>query len=333
MSVALELTRCPVCDAADVREIAGADDLTAEAEELWAFHTRRLRADTPAERLADRVAFSQRRPYRLVQCVECTLVYRNPRERDFELEKTYESEIIGEDVLQSLFETQRASYEAQAARLTDVAGRAGSGLEIGSYVGGFLAAARKHGWNFQGRDVNERANAFARKQGMEVACGTLEDLETRHRYRSVCIWNCLDQLPEPRRAVRLAAALLERGGVLAIRVPNGAFYAALRPALKRFMAPVARTLLAHNNLLTFPYRTGFTVRSLRRLLEDSGLVVVRTFGDSLVPIADQWTRRWARIEERGLKQLLRVPGAAGDAGAALSPWFEMYALRPGRGQS
>ena len=297
---------------------------------LWEFHTRRLRADTPPERLADRVAFSQRRPYRVVQCRKCTLVYRNPREREFELTGTYEREVLGEEVLQSLFETQRASYEAQARRLTNVVGRTGVGLEIGSYVGGFLAAARDHGWNFVGRDVNENANAFARQQGLEVAHGTLEDFETRRRYRAVCIWNCLDQLPEPRRSVRLASALLENGGTLAIRVPNGGFYAGIRPLMNGFMAPVARTLLAHNNLLSFPYRTGFTVRSLRRLLEENGLIVLRTYGDALVPIADEWTKRWAKAEERGLKQLLRLPGAAGEAGAAVSPWFEMYARRPGK---
>ena len=333
MSVSLELTRCPVCDAADTLEIAGPADLTADAEALWEFHVRRLVPDTPPDRLADRVAFTQRRPYRVVQCLECTLVYRNPRERDFELTGMYAGETVAEEVLQSLFETQRASYEAQAKRLTEVTGRTGSGLEIGSYVGGFLAAARGLGWSFEGRDVNERANAFARQQGLGVTCGTLEDLETTRRYRAVCMWNCLDQLPEPRRAVRLASALLESGGVLAIRVPNGGFYAALRPAIKGFVAPVARTLLAHSNLLSFPYRTGFTVRSLRRLLEEAGLVVVRTFGDALVPIADQWTRRWAKIEERCLKHLLRVPGAAGEAGAALSPWFEMYARLPGKRRS
>ena len=328
MSVALELTRCPVCDAADTRQIASPDDLTADAEALWEFHTRRLRPETPPERLADRVAFSQRRPYRVVQCLECTLVYRNPRERKFELKGTYEREVISAEVLQALFETQRVSYEAQARRLTEVAGRTGSGLEIGSYVGGFLAAARDRGWNFEGRDVNEGANAFARKQGMAVSSGTLEDFETRHRYRAVGIWNCLDQLPDPKRAVRLAAALLEEGGVLAIRVPNGGFYAAVRPFINGFAAPAARMLLAHSNLLSFPYRTGFTVKSLRRLLEEAGLVIVHTHGDALVPIADRWTRRWAKIEERGLKNLLRIAGAAGEAGALASPWFEMYAKRP-----
>ena len=65
-------------------------------------------------------------------------------------------------------------------------------------------------------------------------------------------------------------------GVLAIRVPNGAFYAAVRRRLDGIAGPIARALLAHNNLLGFPYRHGFTVQSLTLLLEDTGFDVVRT---------------------------------------------------------
>jgi hypothetical protein len=109
---------CPACGADDDREIATADDVRAEVESLWAFHTRRLRPGTPPERLADRVAFSQRPPLRLVQCARCGLVYRNPRERAWELADAYADEAASEDVLRALFATQRAAYAAQARRLT-----------------------------------------------------------------------------------------------------------------------------------------------------------------------------------------------------------------------
>jgi hypothetical protein len=83
-------------------------------------------------------------------------------------------------------------------------------------------------------------------------------------------------------------------------------------------------LLAHNNLLAFPYRHGFTPASLRRLLDPLGLEVVRVYGDALVPIADEWTRPWAAWEERLLKGALRL--LAGDE-AEWAPWLEVYARR------
>ncbi len=80
-------------------------------------------------------------------------------------------------------------------------------------------------------------------------------------------------------------------------------------------------MLAHNNLLTFPYRWGFTPGSLNKLLGEFGLRVVDVIGDVLVPTADAWTRPWARTEEQVVKRLLNGLGRFG----AAAPWFEVYA--------
>src|SRR5687768_6138434 len=153
-SIAYELARCPVCNGADSHEVAGADDVRDEMEALWAFHTRRLRAETPPERLTDRVAFSQTPPLRLVQCTRCETIFRNPRERAFEVTDVYADDTPSLETLQSLHDTQRGAFEAQVSRLTDAAGRPGRGLEIGSYAGAFLSAARAAGWRFEGLDLN-----------------------------------------------------------------------------------------------------------------------------------------------------------------------------------
>ncbi|MFN2564682.1 MAG: class I SAM-dependent methyltransferase [Gemmatimonadaceae bacterium] len=326
---AYELARCIVCGSADGWELADADSMRGEVEALWAFHTRRLRAQTPPEHLTDRLAFSQHPPLRLVRCAVCGLVYRNPVERAHELRKAYSDEAPTTDVLASLHETQRDAYRAQARRLTrEVGGRVGTGLEVGSYVGGFLAAARELGWRFQGVDVNEAAGAHARSLGLRVTIGTIEELARdgalEARFAAVAFWNCFDQLPDPRAATVAARRLLAPRGVLALRVPNGAFYARLRPLLATRAAPAARLLLAHNNLLTFPYRYGFSPGSVTRLLHDCGFRVQRIVGDVLVPIADRWTRPWAAIEERLLKALI-APIARADGRTGLAPWMEVYA--------
>jgi SAM-dependent methyltransferase len=322
---ALELTACPVCGGDDARELADADEVRAEVEMLWRFHTQRLQPGTPPEHLTDRIAFSQRPPLRVVQCRHCGLVYRNPRERAHELTGVYEGEAPPDDVLAALFETQRDAYRAQARRLFRVLGRRGAGIEVGSYVGGFLAAARELRLDVEGLDVNETTNAFARRKGFRVTLGALESWTERRSFDAVAIWNCFDQLPDPRRAAIIAHSLLDPGGVLAIRVPNGGFYAALRPRLEGATAPFAAAMLAHNNLLTFPYRHGFTVGALTRLLERTGFEIISTYGDTLVPIADRWTRRWGAAEERAVKAGLKVLARVGGAGAA--PWFELYARR------
>src|SRR5881392_4348729 len=95
-----ELTRCAVCGHADTTELAGADDIRAEAELLWAFHMRRLSPRTPPERLVDRVAFSQDPPWRVVRCRRCGLVYRNPVEKRQQLREAYADDAPARETLQ-----------------------------------------------------------------------------------------------------------------------------------------------------------------------------------------------------------------------------------------
>jgi SAM-dependent methyltransferase len=324
-AVSYELTHCAVCSSADARELLSLDDAKHEIEQLWEYHQKRLRPDIPTNHLMDRVAFSQRAPLRLVQCDDCGLVYRNPVERATEVSEIYEEEGPDESVLRALHETQRPAYDAQAARLTEIFGRRGTGIEVGSYVGAFLAAARDAGWQFAGVDVNARTNAFTRALGFEVHDGTIESLDGGRRVDVVAIWNCLDQLADPASALRAARAQLTTGGMLAVRVPNGACYAAFRPLLRSPLAGIAREWLAQNNLLGFPYRYGFTPTALSRLVERNGMRVEQVVGDVLVPIADRWTRRWATLEERLVKRVIGAGARISRGDKPLAPWFELYA--------
>lgn len=313
-----ELSRCVVCGEADAQEVAGPEDIRSEAELLWQFHMRRLSPHTPPDRLVDRVAFSQDPPWRVVRCRICGLVYRNPVEKREALRATYSEGALDADALMALHHAQRRFYRAQTRRLGQLLGRRGTGLEVGSYVGAFLSAARAARWQFDGLDVNPHVNAFTRSLGFTVHDGDLESYRHEHAFDAIAIWNTFDQLPDPRNAVRAAARLLRENGVLAVRVPNGECYANLRGSVSTtVLGPLSMAVLAHNNLLTFPYRFGFSPRSLTRLVTHLGFSVERVVGDVMVPTADEFTRGWAVVEERILKPLTR----------AWMPWFEVYARK------
>jgi SAM-dependent methyltransferase len=322
-----EFSHCIVCRHTDARVIARQDDLRAEVELLWEFHERRLKVGTPPERLMDRVAFSEHQPFRLVSCNGCGLVYRNPVERPHELADLYASQAPAAEVLQSLHETQVPALRTQAAELRRALGRGGSVLEVGSYVGAFLAAARDAGLSAQGIDINAAVNCFTRSLGFVVHDGELDAASFDHPFDALAIWNTFDQLPDPRRTLNAAAALVRPGGVVAVRVPNGKFYRKTRSNLyssNRVVRSAARAALAQNNLLSFPYRWGFTPRALALLFDETGFDVMRLRGDVLVPISDEWTRGWARVEEIAVKAAMRfvahrIPNEA--------PWIEMYGRR------
>jgi len=321
-----ELAACPVCGHANATEIANADDIRREVELLWAYHEARLRPGTPTAHLMDRVAFSQHPAWRLVRCVSCGLVYRNPAERNHELTEIYARETSPPDVLRSLHGTQQPAVRAQARELRKVLGRGGSGLEVGSYVGAFLSAARELGLQFEGVDINPDVNAFTRSLGFTVHDGDLLSFDPSRVFDTVAIWNTFDQLADPRAAALTAWKRLRPGGVLAIRVPSGAFYADVRTWLARGRArrAAAIALLARNNLLAFPYRWGFGLRALGRLLDDVGFQVVHVRGDVLVPTADEWTKPWARYEETLIKHLV---SAVARRRTRWAPWIEVYANR------
>jgi SAM-dependent methyltransferase len=315
-----ELTACPVCGSTESVEIADRDAIMLERERLWEFHGRRLRDGIPPERLMDRVAFSQDPPLRLVRCRSCAHIYRNPREREEALGAAYDADAPEEVVLQKLFDTQRQAYAAQARRLKQIAGDSGSGLEVGSYAGGFLAAARDAGWDFQGADISARAAGFAAQNGFVVTRGGIETVVVARPLDAVVIWNTFEQLHDSRSAVAAARALLRKGGTFVVRVPNGRFYERWRARLDGPLSGIAERVLVHNNLLTFPYQQGFSRRSLGRLLAERDFQVVHVFGDTLVPIADEWTTTLGRAEERIVKRLQQSIEHGWHA-----PWVEVYA--------
>jgi SAM-dependent methyltransferase len=322
-----EIAHCIVCGQRDAVVVAEAEDFRAELEALWEYHAARLRPDTPPARLADRVTFSQAAPFRLVRCSDCGLVYRNPIEREFEVRELYARDEAAREGLEALHASQLPAARAQARRVRRMIGRGGQGLELGSYVGAFLVAAKDAGLHFEGLDVNSSVNAFVREKGTRVHDGELRDLPNDHAVDALAIWNTFDQLTDPRSVTYEAWRRLRPRGLLAIRVPNGAVYANLHSVLShgdRVRRRAARAVLAQNNLLGFPYRWGFTIESLRRLLADAGFTVAHTRGDVLVPTSDEWTRPWARWEERMLKRAMAVIAHARPAWA---PWLEFFAIR------
>jgi SAM-dependent methyltransferase len=312
-----ELGACPACGESNHAVLADADEIKEELELLWRFHLARQKTGVPTEHLHDRTFFTQDPPLQLVECKGCGTVYRNPRESGRALIESYAGEAADAAVYQALFEAHQRSYRTQARMLTDVMGAAGDGIEVGSYVGGFLAAAREVGWRFAGVDVNEQTNAFTRGLGFTVMDGALQDVPDGRQYDAVAIWNCFDQLAAPRATAQRAAELLKPGGVLVVRVPNGACYARYRPAALR--GGPARRLLAYNNLLGFPYRQGFTPSSLQAMLRRLGYQIVRVRRDVLVPVTDRWTRTWARVEAQVVNAATRVWPPR-----RFAPWFEVY---------
>lgn len=163
-------------------------------------------------------------------------------------------------------EERRASFrEALEAieryRLPGEAGR--RVLEIGSAVGLFLEEARQRGWEATGIEPSRWASEQARRRGLEIYTGTLEDYHpTGKTFDAVALWDVLEHLTDPVAALRRIRELLAPGGLVALTTVN---IAGAGARIFRGRWPWLMRMHLHY----------FTPQSLRELLRREGFETLR----------------------------------------------------------
>ena len=121
---------------------------------------------------------------------------------------------------------------------------------------------------------------------------------------AVAIWNTFDQLPNPDSTLAAARRILGSHGTLVLRIPNGSFFRQLTLWHKRFSEPArgwVTAALAWNNLLGFPYLYGYTLSAMDQVLARHGFARLAVCPDTLMTLANQDVRPWARWEETLVK--------------------------------
>jgi len=169
-------------------------------------------------------------PFALVRCPVCDLRFISPRLTSEALQRLYDepayfeggvygtrSRHCGAMILQNTWVNGRLD------RLAKMRGAASLGrlLEIGSGYGLFLAAARDRGYGVAGVELSRTGAGHARKLGLDVFCGQLEDvpMPDAGRYDVVCFWDTLEHVPDPFAFLRAVRSRLADDGVFALSVP------------------------------------------------------------------------------------------------------------------
>lgn len=235
-----------------------------------------LRRKPEAAEAKDLTDFMHGAPAPLFRCSGCGLIVRG--EAEVRATGSYEEDHNDPNLMQHLLPRYVEAFRNKAEAYRDRLHPGASVVEIGSHLGGFLQAAEEWNWRATGLDIGRDTSAFVQRRGLTVRRETVEDTRLAARSASaVFVWNCFEQLADPATMLQSSWRLLDRHGLLVLRVPNALFY---------FEGDADS--LAWNNMLGFPYLYGYTADCLNRLVVQYGFEPVRGYNSELVtmPIAD-----------------------------------------------
>lgn len=197
-------------------------------------------------------------------------------------------------------------------------------LDVGAHAGRFMHLAQGRRWRVEGIELNPRTAAYAAaRTGAPVHRVNAHTLATDGRqYAAVVLTDVLEHIPDPTGLLRVLAALVEPGGVVAVKVPNGS----AQWIKERWLARLTthRISLAENLV----HVNQFTPRSLGRALETAGFsqVQVRPAAPELPP-ANGIRGLVSRAFRRSVFAAALLPGAVE---TPLALHLQAYATRTDR---
>lgn len=223
-------------------------------------------------------------PFDVVRCDACGALQRDPLPTAEEMEGYYRDPgYIDGDYFAEVREGPEVAIFREALvwlgrrRAAMGVPEAGALLDVGAGSGGFLAQARRNGWNAVGIELSpELAARAAERSGAEVLAGEFERIDLSGRlFDAITMWDVLEHVADPGAVLDRACELLAPDGVLVVFTIDAASLfnvvadLAWRLTLGRLRAPLELLYDKRHNHY-------FTARTLRTLLARHGLRVDHT---------------------------------------------------------
>jgi len=202
--------------------------------------------------------------YSVVECINCSLIYVNPRISNFE-------EIYRNQNGMLKYFLERESSDETAFKLPlSLIGKyrpGGSALDIGCGIGNFLLQLKERGYDCSGIELNRECVKYGReKRGLEIREGSLETTDFgEKKFDLITILSTLEHIGHPLRVLTQAQSLLKGNGIIIVSVPN-IRYLAFR--IQHVLGVKTKTLDPTAHLYYFSPST------LRLMCEKAGLKVV-----------------------------------------------------------
>jgi len=166
--------------------------------------------------------------FRMVRCLDCGMIYLNPRPAPEELDKLYPPEYIPYNFNEHLGTimgklrdfVQRKKIDA----LREYVPNGGLVVDIGCGGGDLLGLAKRFGdpsWELVGIDMSEKAIESVRKRRIRGILGRFETLDLPESSADVIIMNqVIEHLDNPRAVLEKSVKYLKVGGYIFIETPS-----------------------------------------------------------------------------------------------------------------
>jgi 2-polyprenyl-3-methyl-5-hydroxy-6-metoxy-1,4-benzoquinol methylase len=113
-----------------------------------------------------------------------------------------------------------ANHYRREIELLSRTAHAGTLLDVGCSIGGFVKAAGELRYAAQGIDISGVSAAVGQSAGLKIQSGDFLQTVFPDRFDVITMWATLEHLPEPSRYVQRALKMLRPGGVFLASVPN-----------------------------------------------------------------------------------------------------------------
>ncbi len=151
----------------------------------------------------------------IVQCLDCGLVYANPRYDSGEMLAKYET--VEDPLYVEEREGRVLTFERHLRPLEEIIppkpGR--RLLDVGCHIGVFVEIAARHGWDAWGVEPSHWAAAQAQAAGLQVVEGTMATAGFDDGFFDVItLWDVIEHLEHPSAELGQVHRLLKPGGVI-----------------------------------------------------------------------------------------------------------------------
>ena len=210
--------------------------------------------------------------FNLVKCQNCGLIYLD---QDFSAsqlldyyQKYFDKNQTGHDIFDS-FAFRHQIFQQIIKKIDSLVSPPGNLLDVGAAFGNFCLIAKNDGWQTVSLEINQPAvNYIKQNLKLEAYQSDIINYQTQKKFKVITFIDTLEHLREPLGSLKKAYQLLNKNGLIYIRVPNINFHL--------FKTKVIRIFKKDYQGLELPsHLTHFSPKTLKLILASSGFTKIK----------------------------------------------------------